>query len=209
MLFEKDYIDGIRDKYNEMIENFANQIDNIKVFVKNFLEYLNYDIFKECGKDYIKLKLLIEGEDKITYEDLLSKIIKFENIDNKNLCLSAYSKKNLKFIYELIIEVLKDFSEKDLKQFVMFVTGSDSLPIDESSIIFAFSASNKYCYGFNAHTCFNKLDINPNKLVKGIFSGNLKSDKINDNLKENLKKQIEKYLKESIYSVDTTALDSW
>ena len=207
MLFEKDYIDTIRGKYNEMIENFANQIDNIKVFVKNLLKYLNYDIFNKCGTDYIKLKLLIEGEDKITYEDLISKIIKFEEINEEDLCLNTYSNENLKLIYELIIEVLNNFSEDDLKLFVIFVTGNDSLPIKDSSIKFAFTTNNTP-YGFNSHTCFNRLDINPQKLVEGIFKGSLKDDKICDNLKKDLKKRIEEYLKASIHSVDTKALDA-
>jgi len=208
ILFEKDCIDQIRNRYNEMIDNFANQIDNIKVFVKNLLKYLDCTIFEKCGQDYIKLKLLIEGEDEITSEDLCSKILEFKYIPEKNLCLSAYSKYNLELIYKLIIEVLKNFTKDDLKKFVIFVTGSDSLPINKSSIEFSFSTS-PTSYGFKSHTCFNRLEINPQKLVEGIFKGYLRKDKIGNNLEEDLKEQIEKYLKESIYSVNHTVLDNW
>ena len=64
-------------------------------------------------------------------------------------------------------------------------------------------------YGFKAHTCFNRLEINPQKLVEGIFEGNLQDNQINDDLKERIKEKIEKCLKDSIKNMDTKSLDAF
>ena len=101
-------------------------LNHIKSYLKSMPSFMNI-ISKEKNTNI--------GENLI---EQISVHLRHEYIPKNNLCSDTYSKENLELIYELIIEVLKNFSEDDLKLFVIFVTGSDSLLIKDSSIFFAF-----------------------------------------------------------------------
>ena len=204
------YYDGINDAYNEMINYYVKQIDKIKVFYNSFKSFINYDVIKnECVDDYIKLKLTIEGDEKISYDKLISIIVPRykEKDENKN---AHISEKNFNLIYGFILEEIKKFNEQDekdngnrLKNFVTYCTGYDTFPI-RINIYFEYNT------GLEFHTCFNGIyfgfDLISNNFLKDYLDKkfekkekvfymykNKKEDEENFITKEFTQKQFDKY----------------
>jgi len=165
---ERNNYNDLVGNYIDMINKFNEQLENIKIFYYELKKYFKDDIFEKFDKnEYWALKYFIESRDVITYENLIGVI------DNYKCKKSYYeggvknvTEKTKDFIYQCVLDVLKEFSNDEKKQFLMWITGLTCLP---DKIYFEFSMTNDTLDSavFSCHSCekFANIALYPFAIV--------------------------------------------
>jgi hypothetical protein len=127
----------IEERYNSMITSFKNQLPKIEIFYNNFRYFLNvkgFDLFEYFSIDeFLKLKEFLEGTTDITYEDIKDAIeFSDSNTYNKN-----------KLFKNSFLNIFKSFSSKEIRNFILLVTGSETILYKKAITIFL---TNDYFY---------------------------------------------------------------
>jgi len=183
-----------------MIKHFSYQIEGIKTFYEKLLIYLNILSFsKKFGKDeFWNLKLFIEGKSKITSDDILSiinekKIMESKKNTGNNIIINDY---NANIIIKCFKEVLKEFNEEQIKDFLRWISGSTSIPPE---FYFQFTKSIDYQnkYLIKCHSCILYFDLSLENLSKHIDNEkgfNFINEKLTDAQEKIVKETLQAWL---------------
>jgi len=198
---DEDLFENFDGAYKKMINHFSYQIEGIKTFYENLIHYLNrYSFSKKFEKDeFWNLKLFIEGKSKITPNDIISiidekKIMKTKKNGNNETIINDH---NAKIIIDCFKEILKEFKEEEIKDFLRWISGSTSLP---SEIYFQFTKTVDYSKNESfimCHSCHSYFDLSLEYLSKCIDNKNgfnFIDKKLTEDQENIIKETFKKYL---------------
>jgi len=147
-------------------EEIAVTSDNKNEYVKLYTEYV---LFKSCEAQFDAFKKgflkVVSGRVLQLFhpQELMALVVGNENYDwelLENLCeyKEGYSKDHE--VIKNFWEVFKELSDENKKKFLLFLTGSDRIPIaGMSSVKITIQMTKDTNFLPVAHTCFNLLDL--------------------------------------------------
>jgi len=150
---KNEYLDLLVKYYFQSTDSQMNAIK------EGFYEFVPLEYLKEFEPE--ELELLLSGNKDIDVTDLKNNSEYGEGYSDSHTAI------------KLFWEVLSSLNQDELRAFLQFTTGSNKVPVGGFSHLYGSNGPQKFTIVMkksqglpSAHSCFNRLDLNPNYIDK-------------------------------------------